>query len=71
MPLRYFENQCEDLSLGQDIEIDYKLWKTRIREIVENILRKEASFPAQKGRQEETSELHRETLWRGKPDLKP
>ena len=52
MPLRYFENQCEDLSLGQDIEIDYKLWKTRIREIVENILRKEASFPAQKGRQE-------------------
>ena len=69
MPLRYFENQCEDLSLGQDIEIDYKLWKTRIREIVENILRKEASFPAQKGRQEETNimkELYRETLWRGK-----
>ena len=55
MPLRYFENQYDDLSQGQDIEIDYRLWKTRIREIVENILRKEASFPAQKGRQEETS----------------
>ena len=50
MPLRYFENQYDDLSQGQDIEIDYRLWKTRIREIVENILRKEASFPAQKGR---------------------
>ena len=56
MPLRYFENQYADLSQGQDIEIDYRLWKTRIREIVENILRKEASFPAQKGREEETAE---------------
>ena len=55
MPLRYFENQYADLSQGQDIEIDYRLWKTRIREIVENILRKEASFPAQKGREEETA----------------
>ena len=55
MPLRYFENQYADLGQGQDIEIDYRLWKTRIREIVENILRKEASFPAQKGRQEETA----------------
>ena len=52
MPLRYFENQYTDLSQGQDIEIDYRLWKTRIREIVENILRQEASFPAQKGGQE-------------------
>ena len=58
MPLRYFENQYTDLSQGQDIEIDYRLWKTRIREIVENILRKEASFPAQTGRQEETSKLN-------------
>ena len=67
MPLRYFENQYDDLSQGQDIEIDYRLWKTRIREIVENILRKEASFPAQKGRQEETSIsfFYRETLLRG------
>ena len=53
MPLRYFENQYADLSQGQDIEIDYRLWKTRIKEIVENILRTEASFPAQKGRQRE------------------
>ena len=29
--------------------IDYRLWKSRIKEIIENILRKEAAYPQQKG----------------------
>ena len=49
MPLRYFDNPYDDLRPGQEIEIDYRLWKTRIKEIVENILRKEAVMPPRRG----------------------
>ena len=49
MPLRYFDNPYADFSPGQDIEIDYRLWKSRIKEIVENIIRKNALCPARKG----------------------
>ena len=50
MPLRYFENPYDDLVPGQEIEIDHKLWRSRIKEIVENILRKVVVTPPLRGR---------------------
>ena len=38
MPKRYFENPYNDLAPGQDIEIEHKFWKKRIKELIKAIL---------------------------------
>ena len=41
MPKRYFENPLSDLTLGQEIQIDHTLWKTRIKKLIQAIITKE------------------------------
>ena len=41
MGMRYFDNPYPLLSDGEEIEVDYKLWRARIKKLVESILRKE------------------------------
>ena len=41
MPKRYYENLSHDLTLGQEIEIDHSLWKTRIKELIQAIISNE------------------------------
>eukprot|EP00092_Neocalanus_flemingeri_P068272 GFUD01083399.1.p1 GENE.GFUD01083399.1~~GFUD01083399.1.p1 ORF type:complete len:317 (+),score=51.26 GFUD01083399.1:57-1007(+) len=43
MPKRYFENPFSDLTHGQEIHIDHALWKTRIKELIEAIIKNEKS----------------------------
>ena len=49
MSTRHFDNPYPDLAVKDDsIEIDYRLWRKRIRKLVESILRKEAVSPSPK-----------------------
>jgi len=43
MPKRYFENPYSDLTSGQEIQIDHALWKSRIKELIEAIIKNEKS----------------------------
>ena len=49
MSLRYFDNPYSDLESGEEIEIDYRLWKARIKKIVESILCRENYTQSLKG----------------------
>ena len=49
MSLRYFDNPYSDLEPGEEIEIDYRLWKARIKKIVESILCRENYTQSLKG----------------------
>jgi len=46
MSLRYFDNPYSDLAAGEEIEMDYRLWRSRIKKIVESILRRENFTPS-------------------------
>ena len=49
MSLRYFDNPYSDLAAGEEIEMDYRLWRSRIKKIVESILRRENFTPSPTG----------------------
>ena len=49
MSLRYFDNPYSELAAGEEIEMDYRLWRSRIKKIVESILRRENFTPSPTG----------------------
>ena len=57
MSLRYFDNPYSDLEPGDEIEIDYRLWKARIKKIVESILCRENYNQSLKGQFKNLLEL--------------
>ena len=46
MSSRHFDNTFSDLGSGDQIEIDYRLWRKRIKKMIESILRTEHYTPA-------------------------
>ena len=52
MTLRYFDNPYPDLGSGDEIEIDYRIWRARIKKIVESILKRETLNQSLKGRRQ-------------------
>ena len=50
MTLRYFDNPYIDLKSGDEIEMDYRIWRARIKKIVESILKRETFNQSLKGK---------------------
>ena len=50
MTLRYFDNPYLDLTSGDEIEMDYRIWRARIKKIVESILKRETFNQSLKGK---------------------
>lgn len=57
MTLRYFDNPYPDLGSGDEIEMDYRIWRARIKKIVESILKRETFNQSLKGRRKNISIL--------------
>ena len=50
MTLRYFDNPYPELGSGDEIEMDYRIWRARIKKIVESILKRETFNQSLKGK---------------------
>ena len=50
MTLRFFDNPYPDLGPGDEIEMDYRIWRARIKKIVESILKMETFNQSRKGK---------------------
>ena len=50
MTLRFFDNPYPELGPGDEIEMDYRIWRGRIKKLVESILKMETFNQSRKGK---------------------